>query len=73
MWELAMTIAEKLNEYVNKNGINQIYIAKKTGLTEDTVLQMLNGNRRILADEFLMICVALNIDPNIFRNKSALK
>ncbi len=68
-----MTIAEKLNEYVNKNGINQIYIAKKTGLTEDTVLQMLNGNRRILADEFLMICVALNIDPNIFRNKSALK
>lgn len=73
MWEFAMTIAEKLNEYVNQNGINQVYIAQKTGFAEDTVLQMLNGNRRILADEFLLICVALNIDPNIFRNKSTQK
>ncbi len=66
-----MSIVEKLNEYVNQNGITQIYIAQKTGLDEDTVSDMLNGNRRMLADEFLLICVALNIDPNIFRNKSA--
>lgn len=66
-----MNLAKKLNDYVNENDIKQIYIAQKTGLAEDTVSQMLNGNRRILADEFLLICTALNIDPNIFRNRSA--
>ncbi len=66
-----MNIVDKLNEYVNKNDINQIYIAQKTGLAEDTVSQMLKGNRRIFADEFLLICTALNIDPNIFRNRTA--
>lgn len=66
-----MSINERLNVYVSENGIKQVYIAKKTGLSPDIVSKMLNGNRRILADEFLLICNALNIDPNIFRNKSA--
>lgn len=66
-----MSINERLKVYVAENGIKQVYIAQKTGLTPDTVSRMLNGSRRILADEFLLICNALNIDPNIFRNKTA--
>ena len=66
-----MSINERLSVYVSENGIKQVYIAQKTGLTPDTVSKMLSGRRRILADEFLLICNALNIDPNIFRNKSA--
>lgn len=66
-----MSINERLNVYVAENGIKQVYIAQKTGLTPDTVSKMLNGSRKILADEFLLICNALNIDPNIFRNKTA--
>lgn len=66
-----MNINERLNTYVNENGIKQAYIAKKTGLSTDTISKILNGNRRILANEFLQICSVLNIDPNIFRDKSA--
>lgn len=66
-----MSINERLNIYVNENGIKQVHIAQKTGLTPDTISKMLKGSRRILADEFLLICSALDIDPNIFRNKSA--
>ena len=66
-----MSINKRLSEYVSDNGIKQVYIAQKTGLPADTVSKMLNGNRRILADEFLVICMALDIDPNIFREKSA--
>lgn len=66
-----MSINKRLNEYVVENGIKQVYIAQKTGLTADTVSKMLKGNRRILADEFLLICTALDIDPNIFREKKA--
>ena len=64
-----MSINERLNEYVVKNGIKQIYIAQKTGLTPDIIRKILNCNRRILADEFLLICSALEIDPNIFRTQ----
>lgn len=66
-----MRINEQLNAYVSENGIKQTHIAQKTGLSPDTISKILNGNRRMLADEFLMICAALDIDPNIFRNKSA--
>ena len=66
-----MSINERLNEYVTENGIKQIHIAQKTGLSPDTVSKILNNNRRILADEFLLICTALEIDPNIFRIKKS--
>lgn len=66
-----MSINEHLSNYVNEKGIKQIYIAQKTGLSPDTISKLLNGSRRMLADEFLSICNALNIDPNIFRNRTA--
>lgn len=63
-----MNIVDKLNGYINQNGIKNTYISQKTGLTIETISEILNGDRRILADEFLLICTALDIDPNIFRN-----
>lgn len=62
-----MSINDQLNKYVSDNGIKQAYIVRKTGLSTDTVSKILNGNRRILANEFLKICTALEINPNIFR------
>lgn len=62
-----MYINQMLNEYVTVNGIKQIYIAKKTGIDTNTISQILTGKRRILADEFLRICFALNLDPYYFR------
>lgn len=62
-----MYINQMLSNYVAKNGIKQIYIAKKTGIDTNTISQILTGKRRILADEFLLICVALDLDPNYFR------
>lgn len=68
-----MYINQKLSEYVNENGIKQIYIVQKTGLSADTISKILTCKRRILADEFLIICEALEIDPNIFRVNSVSK
>ncbi|MBQ4397607.1 MAG: helix-turn-helix transcriptional regulator [Clostridia bacterium] len=66
-----MYINQMLNDYVVANGIKQIYISKKTGIDTNTISLILTGKRRILADEFLLICIALNLDPNYFRNNSA--
>lgn len=62
-----MNINEKLNEYLKKRGMKQAYVVEKTGMNADTISKILKGRRRIQADEFLLICSALDIDPNIFR------
>ncbi len=63
-----MNIINKLNEYIDEKGIKTAYISQQTGLTKETISDILKGNRRMLADEFLLICTALDIDPNIFRS-----
>lgn len=66
-----MNVNARLKEFVETNGIKQIHIAEKTGLSADTISKILNGQRRILADEFLIICEQMNINPDIFREPRA--
>lgn len=54
-------IREFLADYLTERGIKQSFIAEKTGIAPDTVSKILNGHRKILADEFLSICRALDI------------
>lgn len=53
-----------LAEYAADKGIKQTYIAQKTGIPVDTISKIFNGKRRILADEFIQICKALEIPQN---------
>lgn len=62
-----MLLHEKIKVYIEKNGLKQIHIACKSGFNIKTFNAMLNGNRKLLADEFLEICQkGLNEDPRIF-------
>lgn len=54
-------IRKFLVNYISERGIKQSFISEKTGLTADTVSKILSGRRKILADEFLSICRALDI------------
>ena len=60
-------INEKLNQYVTAKGIKQIYISQATGISADIISKILQGKRKIMADEFLEICSALNINPDYFK------
>lgn len=62
-----MSINERLNLIIQERGLKQAYIAQMVGMTDDCVSKILNGKRKMLADEFLKFCSALNIDPNCFR------
>ena len=57
-------IREFLVNYIDDRGIKQSFVSEKTGLTADTVSKILGGRRKILADEFLSICRALDIPQN---------
>jgi len=66
-----MNINEYINTYMEERGIKQSFLAQKTGISQDAISRILRGVRGISAEEFIKICIALDIDPNVFRKKSA--
>lgn len=63
-----MKVYQKVALYISENGIKQKFISDKTGISENILSMMLNGKRKMDADEFVEIIIALNVDANRFIN-----
>lgn len=63
-----MKIYQKISLYISENGIKQKFISDKTGIAENTLSMILNGKRKMDADEFVEIILALGVDANFFIN-----
>ena len=61
-----MEVNKKLKEYLDSHGITQAFLVKKTGLPHWVLSNIINGKRRVTADELGKIAVALNVSANIF-------
>lgn len=62
----------KIKEYLASKGITQTFISNKTGIPISTLNQALNGNRKMLAEEYFLICEILEVPLNKFvDNKTA--
>jgi transcriptional regulator with XRE-family HTH domain len=59
-------VQTKLRDYVKANGIKQRHIAQATGLKEYLVSDIFCMRREMKADEFALICKAINRNPNEF-------
>jgi len=59
-------LGQKIKEYLMANGIMQSFVCEKTGISASILCAMLNGNRKILAEEYFLICKALNLDFGFF-------
>ncbi len=63
-----MKTYEKVNNYLLEKGIKQKFISEKTGIAENILSAMLNGKRKMYADEFIKIIEVLGVDANFFIN-----
>ena len=61
-----MNVQERVADYILNNGIKQMFVVEKTGLSKDVISAILNKKRKMSADEFELICKALNKAPNDF-------
>jgi transcriptional regulator with XRE-family HTH domain len=59
-------IGKKIKEYLNKKGISQTFVSNKTGIPISTLNAALNGNRKILAEEYFIICQVLEVPLDTF-------
>ncbi len=61
-----MTVNERLKIYLKDHGIKQQFLAEKLGIGHSKVSRMLNGDRKITAEEIGNIAKVLNISTDIF-------
>ena len=61
-----MVVQSKVAQYLEELGIKQSWLAQKTGLTDNMISGILNGKRKMTADEFVRICKAIGKNPNDF-------
>lgn len=61
-----MVVQSIVAQYIKTMGFKQSVIASKTGLSENAVSAILNGKRKMSADEFAKICKAIGKEPNDF-------
>ena len=61
-----MTIAEKMKQYIDENGLKQKAIAQRASMREDAVSNMLRSKRKMTVDEYISICHAIGVPPQKF-------
>ena len=63
-----MEVYKRINTYIKAAGLDKPTIAQKAGFTEERFDKMMCGRRKIYADDFRAICLAMNVSPEIFIN-----
>ena len=61
-----MQVYEMVRDYLTENGIKQCVIAKKCNMSLSTFNAMMNGNRKMYAEDLRNICYSLNVSPERF-------
>ncbi|QRN86001.1 helix-turn-helix transcriptional regulator [Clostridia bacterium] len=59
-------VFKRISKYLKDQGIKQKAVAEKAGFSEQQFSAMMNGNRKILAEDIADICKALGKEPNDF-------
>ncbi len=66
-----MYLNDNLKNYIELIGIKQSYLSDKTKIPADTISKILNGKRKMTAEELLAICDVLHIDPRVLGNRKS--
>ncbi len=61
-----MTVEEKINKYINDNGIKISFVADHSNITVSALRNCLKGNRKLKGNELIKICHVLKLDLTFF-------
>lgn len=68
-----MYVYERVREYINNHGLKQKAVAEAAHISNTTFNAMINGNRKMYAEDLRAICIALKVSADEFieTNKTA--
>ena len=61
-----MKTYERVRLYLEDKGLKQTAVARRCGIPNVTFNAMLNGKRKMYAEDLVAICIALNEPPETF-------
>jgi DNA-binding Xre family transcriptional regulator len=61
-----MQVYQKVRKYIESHYLKQKSIAEAAGIPNTTFNAMMNGKRKLYAEELKAICCALNVSANTF-------
>ena len=61
-----MHVYEMIDKYLSENGINHSIIAGKCNMSLSAFDAMINGHKKMYADDLRNICYILNVSPEKF-------
>ena len=61
-----MHVYEKVRDFIDNAGLKQVVVAQKANIPMVTFNAILNGKRKMYADDLRAICLALNVSPEVF-------
>ncbi|MBQ8663316.1 MAG: helix-turn-helix transcriptional regulator [Eubacterium sp.] len=56
----------RVKKYLDDNGIKYSYVAEKINMPMNMFSPLLNGKRKMTAEEYLLICQAIGVDAGYF-------
>ena len=63
---------QKIKTYMEQRGIKQKAVAEKIKMNPNTFSATINGKRKLLAEEYFSICIALDVRPEELLKGEAL-
>ena len=61
-----MLVYQNVKQYLIDHGIRQSFVAEKCSISLPTFNAMLNGKRKMYAEDLRLICYALGVPPEVF-------
>ena len=58
--------AEKIKNYLKEKGITQAHISKVTGIKKMKINSILSSKQKMLLEDYLKICKALDVPADFF-------
>jgi transcriptional regulator with XRE-family HTH domain len=56
----------RIKKYLDDNGIKYSFISEKIGIPMNILSPLLNGKRKMSAEEYFMICEAIGVSADLF-------
>lgn len=61
-----MKVHERIRNHIDNNGLKMNHVAEKSNIELKRFYRIINGDSIMSADEFEVICGALNVDAQYF-------
>ena len=62
-------VGASVKQYMLENGISQTFVSLKTGIPTNVLNAALNSKRKLLAEEYFLICGVLGVPLDTFNQK----